>query len=240
MKGIKIFSVEKVLCHSAENCRRGTLLCFNKYLVWKLFIQRRGGGITVFSKEVYFQRAETKILVVEHSSFRESFWNRKFLCMRRDYHDFLPECFYLTVPKNFLGETFCVSKKSGIERLVAEGREGVTVLSSFFLSHRIENYPMGSLLCFRNFLVRKKVWKRCRGAGEVSWFSIEHFSSQSAENFVGDPFNVSQNLGCRWTLCIRRDITFFSLERFFPTVPRKIVEEHFCVSRKSGFEFFLA
>ena len=73
------FSVERILSHSAEKFRRGTLRCFRKFLVPNNVRDERGDGL----------------------------------------HDFLPILFCLTVPKNFVGEHFCVSLISGIEKLHA-------------------------------------------------------------------------------------------------------------------------
>ena len=38
------FSVKNFLSHSAENFRRGTLLCFTKVLVSEKLMDKRGGG----------------------------------------------------------------------------------------------------------------------------------------------------------------------------------------------------
>ena len=50
---ISRFSVEKFLSHSTEKLRRGTLLCFTKFLVSKKFMDKRGeeGSISRFSVE---------------------------------------------------------------------------------------------------------------------------------------------------------------------------------------------
>ena len=42
--GVSRFSVKNFLSHSAEKVRRGTLLCFTKFMVSKKFMDRRGGG----------------------------------------------------------------------------------------------------------------------------------------------------------------------------------------------------
>ena len=44
-EGVSRFSVENLLSHSTEKLRRGTLLCFTKFLVSKkLWITEEGGG----------------------------------------------------------------------------------------------------------------------------------------------------------------------------------------------------
>ena len=58
----------KNFCHSADEILRGTLLCASKIiLVSKIFVHRRGGGITIFSKKVLSHRTEMKHLVREPS-----------------------------------------------------------------------------------------------------------------------------------------------------------------------------
>ena len=42
-RGISRFSIENLLCHSTEILRKGTLLCFTKFLVSKKFVDIRGG-----------------------------------------------------------------------------------------------------------------------------------------------------------------------------------------------------
>ena len=72
------------------------------------------------------------------------------------------------------------------------------------LSHSTEKLHKGILLFLKKFWFRKFYgWK------VVSRFSVEHFSSQSAEKIRGHQFSVSENLGYRKNLCIIEGITFF-------------------------------
>ena len=48
-KIVSLNSVEKSLSHSADKIRRRTLRCFERILVSKIFMNRRGRGITVLS-----------------------------------------------------------------------------------------------------------------------------------------------------------------------------------------------
>ena len=66
--------VDIFLSHSTEKFRRGTLLCFKKFLVSKTFIDKKGGG--------------------------------------RECHNFPSKICCPAVPKNFVGEPFCVLAKS--------------------------------------------------------------------------------------------------------------------------------
>ena len=50
------FSVKNFLSHSAEKLRRGTFLCFTKFLVSKKILYKRGGrrkGLSQFSVESF-------------------------------------------------------------------------------------------------------------------------------------------------------------------------------------------
>ena len=48
------FYVDNFLCHNAETFRRGTLLCyFRNFLVAKKFMDKREGGVSRFSVEVF-------------------------------------------------------------------------------------------------------------------------------------------------------------------------------------------
>ena len=96
-----------------------------------------------------------KKFVVEPFSVSENFGYRKILWIGgggREYHDFLSKICCLTVPKNFVGESFGVSgnflvskhftDKRGVER------EGVSRFSDEnFLSHSAEKFRRGTLLC---------------------------------------------------------------------------------------------
>ena len=63
-------------------------------LRFRNFCAEEGGGASRYCRKKFsFQRAETKILVVVHSSYRENFWRGKFLCVSRGYHAFMSEYF---------------------------------------------------------------------------------------------------------------------------------------------------
>ena len=89
---------------------------------------------------------------------------------------------FVSVPKDFVGETFSVSPISGIEKIY--GCEGcVTTFCRIFLSRSIEKRRRGSLLCSTKFLVAKKFmeWRGERREG-VSRFSVKTFVSQRRKN----------------------------------------------------------
>ena len=85
-ESIKIFC-QKFLSHSAEKIRRGTLLCFRKFLVLKNVRDKRGGGYHDFLSKLFCLTVPNHI-VEEHFCVSEGFGNRKILCLRGEYHDF--------------------------------------------------------------------------------------------------------------------------------------------------------
>ena len=53
-KRVSRFSLEKFSSHSAEKFRRGTLLCFRKFLLSKnVRNKREGGGVSRFSVKIF-------------------------------------------------------------------------------------------------------------------------------------------------------------------------------------------
>ena len=102
-----------------------------------------------------------------------------FFCMKRGYHDFLSKIFCLTVPKNFVGEPFCVSKKFWYRKLPCIGGGHHGFVENFW-SHRTQKLRKGFFLCFRNFLAWKKIMDKRWG---VSQFSFGNFSFPSAKKF---------------------------------------------------------
>ena len=107
--------------------------------------------------------------------------------------------------------------------------------SFIFLSHSTEKFRKRSLLCFRNVLLWKKFMDKIWGYHK---FPSEIFRLTVPKNFVGEPFNISENLGYRKILCIRRGYRYSLLNFFCLTVPKKFVRELFCVSKKFRYRKF--
>ena len=98
--------LSKLLYHSTESQRRGTLVCSRNFRVSKNFVPRR--GIYRFSTEKNFCLTVPKAFVGEPFWSVTSFGYRKTLCLTGFSRDILTKCFSLIVPKNIVGETFCV------------------------------------------------------------------------------------------------------------------------------------
>ena len=138
-KGITI-SVEKFLSQSAEKFRRGTLLCFRKFLVPKNVSDKRegGGGYHDFLSKLFCLTVRKKFVgepfCVSLSSIEKIYGQEA--GGGREYHNFLSNIFCLTVPKNFVGEPFCavLRKISGSEEVYDKkgGGEYQDFLSKIF------------------------------------------------------------------------------------------------------------
>ena len=135
---------------------------------------------------------------------------------------FPSKVFCLTVPKNFIGQPFRVSLKSGIEKLYAS--EGyVTFSVEVFLSHNAEKICRGTLLCCvpENFRQRKSLWIRSSG---IIIFRRKFYFSQCRKSLQGNPS----------VLCFRKfpeakkfmdkmegEVTRFSVENFWSHIAEK-------------------
>ena len=212
------FCVEIFLSHSAEKFRRGNLQYVTNFGLWKDFMLQR--VMSRFCVENFLSHSAEKFrrgaLLICVS---EIFWYRKNLWIRggraREYHDLLSKIFCLTVPKNFVGETFSVSLISGIERFYAS-ESYATIFCRNFFCLSAEKFRRGNLsdLCFRSILVSKKFMDKT-GEGEgVSRLSVKIFLSHSAKKFRRGNLQCVTNFGQRKILCFR-DLSHDFVSIFF-------------------------
>ena len=103
---------------------------------------------------------------------------------KRGYHDFSFKIFCLTVPKNFVGEHFCVSENFGYRKILCIREGGYHVSPSKTFVTQTEKFCWGTLRCFRKSGVLQNFMHK-RGT-----------SLNSAENF----FSKSANKNCRRSL----------------------------------------
>ena len=94
---------------------------------------------------------------------------------------------------------------------------GASWFCRFFCLTGSKNIVRVSFLCFRCFLVWKKVWIRNRGKGE-KYHYFRSFRrkllSHSANNFRGETFQVFRKVRVPKNFCIRRRSHFLVLKLF--------------------------
>ena len=200
------YSNEMFFPHSIEKLRRGNFLCFTKCLV---------------------------------SPSSTSFGYREILCLEGLLRNILTKFVSLIVPKNIVRERFCVPQNFWYRKIFSiteGGRQGGSFTISFknIFSDSAENFCRGTLLCFRKFLVSKKV-KDKRG-GECQVFPSKLFCPTVPNHIVEEAFWVSEMFAYRKTPCLRREYHDFLQTCFCLRVPKFFVREPFVVSLKSGFE----
>ena len=226
-EGVSRFSVEKFLSDCTKILHWRTLWCFGKIFLSKIFMLRRGGGITVLSKIFYLTgpkklRQGTILCFRKFLVWKNILWIRERGVSRFSIEKFLSDC-----TKILHWRTLGVSEKFSFRKFSCLGGGGASQFCRNFLFHRTETKSfVKEPFCFpENFWYRKKFIR-----GGISRFSLKIFMSHSAENFGkgillflrkflvskslmdekgGHPFNVSENLGYRKILCIIGGITFF-------------------------------
>ena len=133
---------------------------------------------------------------------------------------FSVKIFCLTVPKKFVREPFCVSKKM-VPKIFMHRRRGHYVFVENFLIQRTEKFCKGSLLFQKFSGVDKSLcvtdgW----GGGGVSHFSVE-------KNRVSKSFMPQNSVGKN--LWIRNGGYYSFPSKFFClSVPKVFVDEPFC------------
>ena len=120
------FSVEMCSSHSTKFIRRGTILCFTNVLVVKVFWIL---GVSRFSVD-HFLSHSTEFFHRRTLQCFTSFAFLKILSIIGVCHCFLWNCFRLTVPKIFVGESLCVSECSGIKKFLH--MRGIMIFCGFF------------------------------------------------------------------------------------------------------------
>ena len=117
-----------------------------------------------------------------------------------------------------------------------DGRGGYHVFpSKIFCLTVPKNFRRGTLLYFRKFLVSKNFMHN-RGGGGITIFRRNFFCLTVPKNFVEEPVCVSENFGCRKTLCLRGESHDFLKKKCCLAVPKSFVEESFSASLVSGIE----
>ena len=90
----------------------------------------------------------------------------------------------------------------------------------------LKNFVGGALLCFRNFVVSKKLREEdiTNFSQEVARFPVDPLMSHSTEIIVGETVNVSESVGYRRNFCIMGvGITILHRKFSVVTVPQNFV-----------------
>ena len=160
-------------------------------------------------------------------------------------HDFPSKIFFLTVPKNFVGEPFCAvfQKKSGSEKVYGEAGGSIKISVENFLSHSAEKIRRGNFLCCvsENFWWRKSLW--IKGRGKYQGFIRKFYVSQCRNFLYGTPSVMCfRNYPARKKFLDRKggDYQKFRSKFFCLRVPKSFVGEPFCpvFQKVSGSEKF--
>ena len=145
-----------------------------------------------------------------------------------------------------------VSQKiSGMEKnLWIRRRRGFTFFRRKCLSQSFKKILSGTLRCFRESRVSKKLMHTGGGWGRmVLRFSVGKFLVSFSEKPRRGPFSVCQNFGYRKAFCMRRyhnfqsgrgGSTIFCRLCFVSQVPKLFVGDPFCVSEKFWYRKFSA
>ena len=130
-------------------------MCFRKLLVAKKFFDKSGGEYQDFVWKKFcltlLKNFVGEPFSVSLISSIEKVWMRGWGGAECQIFPSKISC--LTVPEIFVGQTFRLSLFSGLEKIYAS--EGyVTIFSRNFLSHSVEQFQMGTILC----CVSEKFW----------------------------------------------------------------------------------
>ena len=157
-----------------------SVLCFRKFPVAKFIDKRGGGGYQHFPSKI-FCLTVLKNFVEEPFCVSQVFWYRKMLGIRGGgHHDFPSKMFCLTVPNHFVEEPFCVSESFGNQKILSLRGENHDFYRNFVVSQYQKKLRRRTLLCFKKFLVSKKVMHKREGEekGSITTFCREVFVSQ--------------------------------------------------------------
>ena len=208
--GLSRFSVENLLCHSAEKFRRGILYCCI-YFGHRKGLDERGGEFHDSPSKI-FCLTVSKIFVGESFTVALISGIEKVWIRRRAVSRFSIENFCLTVPKNSVGESFTVALISGSEKVYGQqGGEKCQDFQAKILCLTVpkifveESFTVAAISGTGNIGIRK---------GGVSSFSVEIFLSHSAEKFRRGIFHCFIIFGYRKSLDNEWGVSRFSVEIF--------------------------
>ena len=137
-------------CLASPKIIVGETSCVSEIFWFPYFLDNT--GITILSIVFVSQCRE---ICGEPSNDSKNLGYPRFLCIMGEFHDFPWKTFSLTVPKNLVGEHFCVSEKFWYQKIL--DNRVITILPYFFVSHRQESSRANPSVfkiysCFSEFL----------------------------------------------------------------------------------------
>ena len=149
-KRVSRFCIEKFSSHSANKFRRGTLLCFRKFLLLKNHRDKRGGSIKIFRRR--FLVSQCRIFSQGNPSVFHYFpISKNFMPMRRISRFSIENLLSHSIKKFRRGTVLCFTKFLVSKKFMDKrgGREGgsITIFCQTILSHGAEQFRRGTLCC---------------------------------------------------------------------------------------------
>ena len=187
-------------------------------------MHKRGGGITVLS-ELFVSQDRNEKLCDGNPFFPESFWYRKILWIRGGISRFQSKFLCLTVPKNFVRESFCFSENFWFRKVLWMKRGDITFFRRKFLVSHCRKTSWASLQCFRKFGVSKNFMHN-RG---ITFFRRKFFVAQYRKISLGK-FSVYRKLSGIEKFYASEGGYHVSPSKTFVTQYRKVSLEQFGVS----------
>ena len=198
------------------------------------------GGVSKLSVENFLSHnAENFPKGTNLCCVTENFRQRKKLNKKGGYHDLPWKNFRLRVPKNFVGENFCVviQKNSGSGKLYGLERGGIKIFCrKSFVSHcrKLSTFAEEPfVLSFRKSPVARNSMDK-RGRYQV--FPSKTFCVIMPKTFAREPFCVvfQKKSGSQKGYGLERGISRSSVERFFVSECRRFRRGKFlcCVAEK--------
>ena len=219
------FSVWKFLSDCTKKFHWTTIWCFWKLLLSKIFVHRKGGGITILS--IFFVPQDRNEIFCKGTLL----FSRNFLVSKKiygwegAYHDFQSKFICLSVPKIFVRECYCFWESFWLWTVLWMKRAhfpskifGLTVPKNF------ESLPWKLL----------KVWgsEKFYAYLGVSRFPPKISGLTVPKNFVGILSMFQKNWGIEIFFFRNSGYHVFPSKNCCLTVPKKFIGEHCGVSEK--------
>ena len=126
--------------------------------------------------------------------------------------------FFVSAPKNFVGEHFGISENFGHRKIFLTKRLKTLFSVEFFSRIPPLNF-VGEPLCVSESLGHRKLFCSVGAAH----FSVGFSGQPILKNLVGNPFNLTQYFGYRIFLCKRTENQVFLPNILCLTIPKKFV-----------------